>query len=397
MDQKTIDLLFALIRSAITGKDMSKKERLLFSEDMLLNLFNLSNKHDLSHVVYYALIANELISVDCFKLEGSYAQKFHKAQLLAVYRYQQIRVELKSICDSFERKQIPFVPLKGSVIRDFYREPWMRTSCDIDILIYENDLEKAVSFLSDECGYKIQNKGSHDVSLYSPSGQHLELHYNLIESGIANKSNMLLDKVWQNVVLKSNCKYHYEMTEAFFYFYHIAHMAKHFENGGCGIRPFIDMWILDQIDNDKKTCNDLLSYAQLLKFTSCCRKLNSVWFGDSTHDNITVQLQNYILFGGMYGSDKNRVIVQQQKRGGKLRYAISKIFIPYDVLKFHYPILQKHRWLTPIMEVRRWGKLIFCGYFKYSINELRYNKNINNSDAENTANFLNDIGLLFEE
>jgi hypothetical protein len=86
-------------------------------------------------------------------------------------------------------------------------------------------------------------------------------------------------------------------------------------------------------------------------------------------------------------------MVQQQKKGGRLKYALSKIFIPYDVIKFHYPIVQKHRWLTPIMEVRRWFKLIFCGHLKKTAKELKYNSGISNDDAANTRNFLRDIGL----
>ena len=65
------------------------------------------------------------------------------------------------------------------------------------------------------------------------------------------------------------------------------------------------------------------------------------------------------------------------KNNGLLEdYALSKIFIPYDTIKFHYPILQKYRFLTPIMEVRRWGKLIFCGHLKRTVKELKFNVNI---------------------
>lgn len=76
-----------------------------------------------------------------------------------------------------------------------------------------------------------------------------------------------------------------------------------------------------------------------------------------------------------------------------MKYALSKIFIPYDVVKFHYSILQKHRWLTPFMEVRRWGKLIFCGHAKRTINELKYNQKISADQADVTKKFLENIGL----
>jgi hypothetical protein len=155
------------------------------------------------------------------------------------------------------------------------------------------------------------------------------------------------------------------MPEEMFYFYHIAHMAKHFEIGGCGIRPFIDIWILDNIeDKDQSKQDALLKQGGLLRFAEVARHLSKVWLGNAEHTELTKQMEQYILRGGVYGNSENRILVQQQKKGGKTRYVISKIFIPYDVIKFHYPILQKHRWLTPFMQVRRWGKLIFCGHAK---------------------------------
>jgi hypothetical protein len=85
--------------------------------------------------------------------------------------------------------------------------------------------------------------------------------------------------------------------------------------------------------------------------------------------------------------------VQQQKKGGRVKYALSKIFLPYDVIKFHYPVLQKHRCLTPLMQVRRWCKLIFCGHLKRSAKELQYNNSITDTEAKNIQNFLHNIGL----
>ena len=87
-------------------------------------------------------------------------------------------------------------------------------------------------------------------------------------------------------------------------------------------------------------------------------------------------MEDYILRGGVYGNNENRISVQQQKKGGQIRYALTKIFLPYSEIKFHYPILQKHKWLTLFMEVRRWFKLIFCGHAKRTLNELKFNQTI---------------------
>ena len=180
-----------------------------------------------------------------------------------------------------------------------------------------------------------------------------------------------------------------------FYFYHIAHMAKHFvATGGCGIRPFLDIWVLNhRIDFDREKREKLLSDGGLDVFAKQAEHLSEVWFGNAEHTKITRQMEEYILRGGVYGTNKNRVVVQQQKKGGKMKYALSKIFIPYDVIKFHYPILQIHKWLTPIMEVRRWGKLIFCGHLKRTVNELKFNSTISEDSAAETRTLLKNVGL----
>jgi hypothetical protein len=184
------------------------------------------------------------------------------------------------------------------------------------------------------------------------------------------------------------------MPDEMFYFYHIAHMAKHFEGGGCGIRPLIDLWILDNLDSaDHHRRDELLARGDLLKFANSARKLSRVWFGGEEHDPVSLQMQDFILTGGVYGSSQNRIAVQQQKKGGRVKYALSKIFLPYDVIKFHYPVLQKHRCLTPLMQVRRWCKLIFCGHLKRSAKELQYNNSITDTEAKNIQNFLHNIGL----
>ncbi len=386
INQNTIQMLFALVRSAIRGNQLSEQERAIYSDEMLLDLMTISKKHDISHLVAEGLNKNGLLT----KEKSEVGNEIIKA----IYRHAQISYEYVAVCDALEVAQIPFIPLKGSVLRNWYPEPWMRTSCDIDILVHEDEPERAAEYLVDNCGYSREGKGSHDISLFSPSKNHIELHYDLVEAGIANASSEVLKQVWETAITYKDKNYWLEMPDDIFYFYHIAHMAKHFENGGCGIRPFIDIWILDGIDGaylHKR--NELLMQGNLLKFAEVARRLSKVWLDDAEHDTLTRQMEQYILRGGVYGTFENRIAVQQQKKGGRLKYALSKIFIPYDVIKFHYPILQKHRWLTPIMEVRRWFKLAFCGHARRVTKELKQNNNISHTEAENMRIFLRNVGL----
>lgn len=380
-------VLFSLLRSVVHVNSMSDADKQLVTDDVTAEVIKLASKHDIVHLAAFGIINNNLANV---KNESWLKQNIFRA----VYRYEKLNYELERVCEALEKAQIPFLPLKGSVIRKYYPEPWMRTSCDIDILVHKNDLKAAVSYLKENLKYTEHAQNSHDISLFAPSGNHIELHYDLVEEHIVRSSSKILSDIWNVVRIKEGYSYHYEMPDDMFYFYHIAHMAKHFENGGCGIRPFIDLWILDGIkDADMDKRNELLRQGNLLKFASVARKLSGVWFENERHDAVSRQTEEYILQGGVYGNNENRITVQQQKKGGRIKYALSKIFIPYDVIKFHYPVLQKHRWLTPVMEVRRWGKLIFCGHAKRTLRELKYNGSISDDTAQRTKEFLNNVGL----
>jgi len=386
MTQRTIQILFALLRSAICDEKLTDKESNDYSSEILPDLLKISLQHDVTHLLIRGLKQNALIAEEDKNLE-QYVIK-------AVYRYEKLKYEYDKLCDCLEKAQIPFIPLKGSVIRKYYPEAWMRTSCDIDVLVREEDVEKAVSVLADENRYTYQGKTSHDISLFTPNKIHIELHYSLLEDGIANESSEVLGKVWSTVVVRDGFEFLYDMPDEMYYFYHIAHMAKHFENGGCGIRPFIDLLILDNIkEKDIKKRNEILEKGKLLKFAETVCKLSKIWFAEAEYDIISQQMESYILRGGIYGNDENRISFQQQKKGGRIKYVFSKIIIPYDEIKFHYPILQKHRWLTPFMEVRRWFKLFSVRQAKRTIKNFRQTQNTVESKDDSVVKFLSSIGL----
>ncbi len=374
--------LFALLRSAVRGDKLEKTD--VCKSEELQRLYKLSKRHSVAHLLALGLDKNG------FPLDKELGDEM----LRAIYSYEKLNNEYVKVCENFEGAGISFIPLKGSVLCEYYPEPWMRTSCDIDILVHESDVDKAAELLAVNHGYTIKGKGSHDVSLISQSKIRIELHYDLVEEGLVNKSSKVLKSVWKYAKPRESYKYWFEMPDDMFYFYHVAHMAKHFKHGGCGIRPFIDLWLLDNTYGADQNKRDvLLKQGELLKFAEAAILLSQIWLDDAEHTEVTKQMEKYILCGGVYGNPKNRIAVQQQKNGGRFKYAMSKIFVPYDVIKYHYPVLQKHRCLTPIMEVCRWGKLIFCGKVKSSVQELKCNQDISKTKAESTRMLLENIGL----
>ena len=386
MDQRTVQMLFVLLRSAICGTKLTAEELNNYSPELLGGMMKMSSKHDIDHLLALGLKKNGLISKENKAIEKSIFKAF--------YRYERIRYDYENLCAALEKAKIPFLPLKGSVLRSYYPEAWMRTSCDIDILVHREDLEKAISYLTENHNYVEKEHATHDVSLFSQNGIHVELHFDLVEEGRANDAIDVLGSVWDNVTLRENSEFRYEMSDEFFYFYHIAHMAKHFENGGCGIRPFIDLWILDHMDGIDTSARDrLLAEGRLLKFAEESRKLSEVWLGGKEADELSLRMQAFLLHGGVYGSTDNRVALQQKKKGGRFGYILSRIFIPFAKLKRYYPILEKFPWLMPLFQIRRWFMLLNPQVAKMAKSEMTATGSIEKSKADEMEDFLDYLGL----
>ena len=371
--------MFYLIRNEISGAPLP-----VGVEYDLKNIYRLSKLHDIAHLIGDALFRNKLLP------EDNVGEAFKNQMMLAVLRTEQQNAELKRICSALEEAKIPYIPLKGAVIRNLYPEPWMRTSCDIDILVKKEDLQNAINYLVKMLNYKKGIEGSHDISLMSHSDVHIELHYDTIEENRAKKSNKVLENVWDYTY--NTTEYMYKLNDEMFYFYHITHMAKHIENGGCGIRPFIDLYLLNQ-----KMCynnkSDLIEKAGLLKFEKLCVDLSEYWFdGGIKYDDLSL-LEEYVLMGGVYGNSTNNILLNQQKFGGKSKYILSRIFVPYEILKFKYPVLQKQKWLLPIMEVRRWFEALFHGRIGTRVNELQKAKNSSKEQKENVKKLFKALDL----
>lgn len=379
-------IFFRLLRSAIDSHPLTDEERAEYSTEQFSKFFSIAKKHDVAHLLILGLKKNGLLTGE--------SAAYEKLILKTALRYERQNYELEKLCSALEEAKIPFIPLKGSVIRKYYPEPWMRTSCDIDVLVHKEDMSRAIECLSTKLDYEEDGRSTHDISLFSPSNIRLELHFDLVEEGCANNAAETLNYVWDNASPSSNHLYLHELSDSFFYFYHIAHMAKHFEYGGCGIRPFLDLWLLDSIESeDKKELYKHIDKANLTRFADAVRALSEVWFGNGTHNEVSRKMQEYIISGGVYGTSENRVAILQKKKGGKIGYIISRIFVPSAKLKRYYPILDKYPILMPFMQVRRWFMLANPKIALMAKNELKANQNLDKTSTDEMKKFMDDIGL----
>ena len=103
--------------------------------------------------------------------------------------------EKEQIAEQLDQAQIPYIFLKGTRLRSLYPEAWMRTRSDIDVLVHEEDLEKASYFLTKNLGYRYESKTHHDIALFSETNIMIELHFSLNED--VQKIDHVLDQVWK--------------------------------------------------------------------------------------------------------------------------------------------------------------------------------------------------------
>lgn len=382
------EVLPALLRQGLCGKRVDSALLSSLSSERVKELYSLSKYHDVAHIVGAVLEDTGALS------DPETKELFIKERMLAVFRYRRQRDDLLQITDIFESEGVEHIALKGSVLRDYYPEPWMRTSCDIDILVKREELERAAQLLTEKCGCTLSSRTSHDVSLTSPLGVNLELHFLLIEDYVLPDLQEILESVWERSSLIEGKKYARAMTDEMFYFYHIAHMAKHFVSGGCGIKPFLDLWVLEnRVPSNPEKRAALIRKGGFTAFDKGVSELVGVWFGGREHSDLTRSLEKFIFCGGAYGTLENNVSVGVAKKRGRLGYVFSKVFPSYEKMKKMYPSLERKKWLLPFYHFKRWYRVLFSGGMKTAKAQILKSNTVSEEEVKAAERLLCELGL----
>ena len=386
------EILFALLRVEICGGDLPVELQKGLAIEELQKLYTLSKSHDLAHLIGDALLKHDLI-----KKDQEIYKKFLAQQRMAVYRREQLNYELNCISAVLTQAKIKHIPLKGAILSRYYPENWMRTSCDIDIFVDESDLEKATNAIFEHLQYEVKGKSPHDMQLYSQNDVHLELHFTLIEDYRFPKMEKVLSQIWKYADCEEGNEFCLYNTPEFFIFYHIAHAAKHFITGGCGIRPFLDLWIMERkMPYDKEKLREMLKEGGLLTFYENANHLAEFWFSGIESSDTVKAMEEYILRGGVYGTTENKVAVSREKPKNKFLFVLSCIFLSHENLCHVYPSLKGKKWLTPFYQVRRWFRIIFKGASKNTRSTLRAYDSVSKEQKQDVKNLLDNLGLGIE-
>lgn len=369
---KTSDTFIALLRSTVAQTN----ETINLTDVNLEALFSLSKSHDLSHIVYYEL--NKRID----HWEGDIYRKFKQQYDLALFRHIKREITIEQIRAILEDAKIPFVFLKGVVLMDYYPESWMRTSSDIDVLVHKKDHFNACKAFANAGMTWLHN--DYNCSVYETVERyHVELHHTLNEAEYRPDIATILDKVWNYSSPKQAEHEEYTMHDDMFYFSLIVHAFKHLSHGGCGVRFFLDLWILDHMENaDIVGRSKLIEQAKLSAFDLQSKLLANHWLSGLADNSTISDYENYVLLGGVYGTVVQDIAFRKIKRTTGLRYYLSRVFLPYKAMSFSYPIIRKFPVILPFCWIVRWFSLFNPQKRRKALDEIRIER-ATDQDATN--------------
>lgn len=332
-------------------------------------------KMDIS-AVYEASQKHLLTAICAMSLEsaGIKDDRFTQASAKAIRRIVQMDIDRAQLFEHFEKENIWYMPLKGSLLKDLYPKYGMRQMSDNDIL-FDSTRAEDVKRIMESMGFTCEHigRGNHDVYFKQPVSN-FEMHTGLFsDTHIALGLRDFIEyykNVKERLIKDENnaCGYHFSNED--FYVFMTAHEYKHYSNGGTGLRSVLDTYVYlsklgDKLDMQyiKTECKKL----GMAEFESQSRSLAMNLFGAKKLTEENKQMLKYIAFSGTYGTIENMINNKVAKYGNsklaKMKYTLRRLTIPlseknerYSALKAYYPWFYEKKYRIPLLFFYRFGK-----------------------------------------
>ena len=370
-------VLFPVIRRGMGLHD----EQIVLTEESCKKLYRIGAQQSILPIIWSG--------VKDLDIPGDWKQRFDKGCAKDLRAYVLRDYYLGKIREAFDEPGIPYVLLKGSVIRELYPEVWMRTSCDIDILVHEEDLDRAVEQIEAKTDFKSGKRQYHDIPMTNGIIS-LELHFSIKED--MDNIDSLLSRAWE-FSASTGMGTMYRFSPEYQLFHAVAHMSYHMVHGGLGIRPFIDLWLMrKKMACDEGLLREYCASCDLLKFYELACQLADVWMENTPHSETTTLLEDYCLRGGVFGNREQREASRQREKRGN-RYLLSRIFVRASFMQELYPELKRKPYLLPIYQIRRWISLLKKDRRKQIRSEIARTNQISRESIEAFDELLTRVGL----
>ena len=188
------------------------------------NLYKLADFHNVTSLIYPAISA--------LNVPDEANNKFNYDNHRFIAREARQELEAQRVFNALNNHHIPFIKLKGIVIKNLYPMPHMRTASDVDICMSREDRQKARGIM-ESLGYSLESSINYHDEYAKDDFFIYEIHSDIISP----KSDIF--SLFSNPFEKSNPdkdnNLQFTLTPEYFYLNIVTHLYKHFisEGNGC--------------------------------------------------------------------------------------------------------------------------------------------------------------------
>ena len=287
--------------------------------------------------------------------------------------------------------------LKGSRMKSLYPRPELRIMGDADVLIRMEQYD-AIEKIMQELGYQKGIGAEHELVWKNPS-LYLELHKCPLPANNPDLYAWFGDG-WRHAARCEGSRWFMSPEDETVYMF--AHFAKHFRNGGIGLRHIVDLWVWLRANPnlDDSYIQNAFNQLGIREFCVHIHRLIKHWFECGEVDAKLEAIGEYIFASGNWGTAEMRTLgwatlVEKDRAHqarGKLAYLLRKIFPHMHKLRKEYPVLQKAPWLLPLILIYRPFYKVFSEH-KSLAWEFRKAKMVNRQNLDQRQQFLHSVGL----
>lgn len=307
--------------------------------------------------LYAAADRHMMTSITAMALQsaGVRDEAFVQAEAKAIRKNAALEAELRRLASRLEQAGIWYMPLKGAVLKDYYPRFGMRQMSDYDIL-FDPDRSRDVREIMESMGYTVKDFGKDHHDLYSkPPMYVIEMHRKLFDLP-RNAAYIYYENVKERLIPDEKEPYRFHFSLEDFYVYMLAHEHKHYSAAGTGLRSNLDIYVFWKRFGDTLDRNYIageLEKLSLTEFEQQSRELAmSLFGGGELTEEAREILENHLL-SGTYGSEEHRVAYGSRQTGGRLGYALRRLFLSREMIQFHYPLFWRYKVLLPFLPLYR--------------------------------------------
>lgn len=357
--------------------------------------YTLACEQQIVPIVYYG--ASTLDGFD--KLDVS--QKFLNMTAKCTFHSENQLSELEEVFRRFNSEGVEHLRLKGTVLKKMYPYPEMRLMGDADIFIRLEQYE-LVKRIFTELGYTYLLESDHEITWKKENGMLIELHKHVMPTYNKDFHDYYKDS-WDRLTrVDGSCEYKMSPSDMFVYLF--AHYARHYRDGGVGIKFIVDLYVMmNKMDGlDYGYIEAELDKLSLTAFWQNTKMLIDVWFNGASGNEITDFMSARMFNSATYGRALDKLVASGAKASGdngsasdvRKKRVRASLFPPVKTMSYMYPVLKKAPILYPFVWLHRAFCLVFLRKDKIK-QRLDSNKQITDEKIDKYKAELDFVGLSF--